>query len=255
VLITLPNRAPKCAASEGDGHRFPVSGGADGHLPDSLLASRAPRARSSLRAHCLPQVIDERPLRAMDTDGVEITGQKGDDTMRKAPHARFDCVVRPTPPSACRPPHLAAPPAPRPHPSGRAARLHPHRFTPTRPRRQVHKMGKRCTDVTVCEKACDFCYCWVCDKPWKQCTTWKEHCICDGGVEWNLKRQKVPSATATLAAPHGRPAPHASCLPLHSRCLLASDAPSARLRPAQAPGRAGASAGAAPADGAAARHG
>ena len=69
-------------------------------------------------------------------------------------------------------------------------------------------MAKRCTDVTVCEKACEFCYCWVCDKPWKQCTTWKEHCICDGGVEWNLKRQKVPSATRRpLAAPLAAPRP------------------------------------------------
>jgi len=82
----------------------------------------------------------------MSTDDVEITGQKGDDTLRNAPHARFDCVV--------------------------------------------FKMEKRCTDVAVCEKACDFCYCWVCDKPWKQCASWKEHCICDGGPEWNLKRQK-----------------------------------------------------------------
>ena len=139
----------------------------------------------------------------MDTDGVEITGQKGDDTMRKAPHARFDCVVRPTPPSAPRPPHLAAT-----TPIRRAARLHPPCFTPTRPRRQVHKMAKRCTDVTVCEKACEFCYCWVCDTPWKQCKTWKEHCICDGGVEWNLKRQKVPSATRRpLAAPLAAPRP------------------------------------------------
>ena len=88
-----------------------------GHCPHSLR----PPAHSSLRAHC--QAIDERPLRAMDTDGVEITGQKGDDTMRKAPHARFDCVVRPTPPSAPRPPHLATT-----TPIRRAARLPPALF-------------------------------------------------------------------------------------------------------------------------------
>ena len=59
----------------------------------------------------------------MDTDDVEITGQKGDDTMRKAPHARFDCVVRPTPPYAPRPPHLATT-----TPTRRAARLPPALF-------------------------------------------------------------------------------------------------------------------------------
>ena len=49
----------------------------------------------------------------MDTDDVEITGQKGDDTLRNAPHARFDCVVRLIPPSApTLRAHLAAPPAP-----------------------------------------------------------------------------------------------------------------------------------------------
>ena len=67
-------------------------------------------------------------------------------------------------------------------------------------------MEKRCTDVAVCEKACDFCYCWVCDKPWKQCASWKEHCICDGGPEWNLKRQKVLPRRAPR-----RPPPHAAC--------------------------------------------
>ena len=32
--------------------------------------SLLPPAHGSLRAHCLPQAIDERPLRAMDTHGV-----------------------------------------------------------------------------------------------------------------------------------------------------------------------------------------
>jgi hypothetical protein len=68
-------------------------------------------------------------------------------------------------------------------------------------------MAKRCTDVAVCEKACDYCYCWVCDKPWKQCASWKEHCLCDGGPEWNLRRQKVlpPPLAAPLAAPLATP--------------------------------------------------
>ena len=92
-----------------------------GLQPHSPMPTPRPRAHSSLRAHC--QGIDERPLRAMDTDGVEITGQKGDDTMRKAPHARFDCVVRLIRLSAPRPAHLATT-----TPIRRAARLPPALF-------------------------------------------------------------------------------------------------------------------------------
>eukprot|EP00964_Phaeocystis_antarctica_P130232 scaffold94110_cov60-Phaeocystis_antarctica.AAC.2 len=105
-------------------------------------------------------------------------------------------------------------------------------------------MEKRCTDVAICEKTCDYCYCWVCDKPAKQCVTWKEHCICDGGPEWNLKRQKV------LPRPSPRPSP-----PLSPPYLLSADALCARLCAAQAPSRGGAGAGAGPRDGPAAGHG
>ena len=90
-------------------------------------------------------------------------------------------------------------------------------------------MAKRCTDVAVCEKACEFCYCWVCDTPWKQCKTWKEHCICDGGVEWNLKRQKVPSATPPPRRAARRAAPRARAVHL---ALRGPATPRAPPRPA-----------------------
>jgi hypothetical protein len=91
-------------------------------------------------------------------------------------------------------------------------------------------MDKGCTDVNVCVKACEFCYCWVrpvpishrrtpssrcrrvsgrpvagpsaalthpgggsqvCDEPYKKCPKWREHCACDGMPEWNMERQKI----------------------------------------------------------------
>ena len=55
----------------------------------------------------------------MDTeDDVQITGAQGDDTLRNAPHSRFDCVVRSIPPPGpTLRARLAAPPAPRASPN------------------------------------------------------------------------------------------------------------------------------------------
>ena len=30
----------------------------------------------------------------------------------------------------------------------------------------------------------------VCDSPYAQCSSWEEHCVCDGSAEWALKRAK-----------------------------------------------------------------
>ena len=45
--------------------------------------------------------------------------------------------------------------------------------------------------LDVCRQTCDHCFCWVCDVPHKECTSWDEHCLCDGSPEWNVMRQRI----------------------------------------------------------------
>ena len=41
----------------------------------------------------------------------------------------------------------------------------------------------------MCKKACEKCYCWVCDEVWTACKQWDSHCQCDGGLAWMQERQ------------------------------------------------------------------